>query len=88
MKKENTDFFVNKMKVEGFRVERFPSTPGDRQFVGFELYAGNIYIDSIVINDSIVEDFTDYYFIKFIGACKIIAIYKSRAREDENDDTI
>lgn len=88
MKKENIDFFVSKMNEEGFQLKRFPSTPEDRQFVGFELYAGGIYIDCIVISDSIKEGITDYYFVKFIGACHTIAIYKTRAREAKNNDTI
>lgn len=81
MKKENIDFFVSKMAGEGFQVKRFPSTPEDRQFVGFQLYTGDIYIDCIVISDSIKEDFVDYHFVKFIGACKTISIYKTRARK-------
>lgn len=88
MKRENIDFFVSIMEKEGFLVKRFPSTPEDRQFVGFELYVDNIYIDCVVISDSIKEDFTDYHFVKFIGACKTIAICKSRAREAKKDDTI
>lgn len=83
MKKENIDFFVSKMSGEGFQVKRFQGTPEDGQFVGFQLYAGNIYIDCIVISDRIKEDFLDYHFVKFIGACKTIAIYKSRAQEDK-----
>lgn len=81
MKKENIDFFVSRMKEDGFRVKRFPSTPEDRQFVGFQLYVGDIYIDCIVISDSITEDIIDYHFVKFIGACKTISIYKTRAYE-------
>ena len=88
MKKENIDFFAGKMKEEGFQVKRFPGTPEYGQFVGFQLYVGDIYIDCIVISDSIKEDITDYHFVKFIGACKTIVIYKSRAREVKKDDTI
>lgn len=88
MKKENIDFFVSKMSGEGFQVKRFPSTPEDRQFVGFQLYVDNMYIDCVVISDSIKDDFTGYHFVKFICACKTIAIYKSRAREVKDNDTM
>ena len=88
MKKENIDFFVSKMSGEGFQVKRFPSTPEDRPFVGFQLYADNNYIDSIVISDSIKDDCFEYLFVKFIVACKTIAIYKSRARRVKDNDTI
>lgn len=88
MKKENIDFFVSKMSDEGFRVKRFSGTPEDRQFVGFQLYTGNVYIDCVVISDSIKEDITGYHFVKFIGACKTIAIYKSRTMGVKNNDTI
>ena len=88
MKKENIKFFVNRMSGAGFRVKQFLSTPEDRQFVGFELYADNNYIDSIVISDSIKDDCFEYYFVKFIDACKTIAICKLRERRVKNDVTI
>lgn len=88
MKKENIDFFVNRMKEDGFQVKRFQGTPEYMQFVGFQLYVDNMYIDSIVISDSIQEDFIDYHFVKFICACKTIAICKARAREAKKDGTI
>lgn len=88
MKKENIDFFVNKMKEEGFFVKRFRGTPEHRDFIGFEIYYNGVYVDCVVITDNIKEEFIDYHFVKFIGACKTIAIYKSRAREANKDDTI
>ena len=88
MKKENIEFFINRMAGAGFQVKQFLSTPEGRQFVGFQIYADNNYIDSIVISDSIKNDCFEYYFVKFIDACKTIAICKSRAREAKKDDTI
>lgn len=80
MKKENIDFFVNKMKGEGFQAVRFEGTPESAVYVGFELYKDRTYIDSIVISDSIIDDITDYYFVKFISACATIATCKSREK--------
>lgn len=80
MEKENIDFFVNKMEEEGFHVVRFKGTPESAVYVGFDLYKDRAYIDSVVISDSIKDDITDYHFVKFIGACTTIAIYKSRER--------
>lgn len=88
MKKENIEFFVGRMAKEGFKVKRFAHTPVSASYVGFELFKGNTYIADIVIDDDIKDEIADYYFGKFIMACKTIAIYKGCARKDKNDDTI
>lgn len=88
MKKENIELFVNRMAKEGFQVKRFASTPESALYVGFELFKGNTYIADIVIDDGIKDDIGDYYFSKFIMACKTIAIYKGCAREAKDNDTI
>lgn len=87
MKKENIDFFVAKMKLEGFQVKRFPATPETRSFVGFQLFANNQYIESIVIDDDIKDTISDYHFFKFINACKTIALCKA-CKGGANNETI
>lgn len=88
MKKENIEFFVSRMTKEGFQVKRFANTPVSGLYVGFELFKGNTYIADIVIDDGIKDDIVNYYFGKFIMACKTIAIYKGCAREAKDNDTI
>lgn len=88
MKKENIEFFIGTMAKEGFQVKRFEGTPESGSSVGFELFKGNTYIADIVIDDNIKADTLDYYFVKFIMACKTIAIYKCCAREAKDNDTI
>ena len=88
MKKENIDFFISRMAKEGFQVKRFACTPESTSYVGFELFKGNTYIADIVIDDDIKDDIADYYFSKFIMACKTIAIYRGCAREAKHNDTI
>lgn len=77
MKRENIDFFCNSMAEEGFLVKRFQTTPENQDFVGFEIYYKGVYVDCVIISDNIKEDFIDYYFIKFIDACKTIGTCKS-----------
>lgn len=88
MKRENIDFFCNSMAEQGFLVKRFQGTPENRDFVGFQIYYKGVYVDCVAISDNIKEEFTDYYFVKFINACKIIGICKSLAEDTEDDETI
>lgn len=76
MKRENIEFFINRMAKEGFQVKRFACTPGTAEYVGFEIFKGNRYIESVVIDDDIKDAYFSYYFSKFIMACKTIAEYR------------